>query len=256
MSRFGHLEFNDPPARARQRAAQADEAHCLAEAQAAFEEAEFEQALRLYARALEFNPSSAAAWLGQVRSLIELGEFDDARLWADKALEILPAEPELLAAKAVALGRAGELDGALAFSDAAVEEGRERPYVWLARGDVFLARADRQSDYCIAKALALAARDWFLHWMAARILAFYRKFALALKHAQQALALDGARGAVWLQLGLCQQGLGLRGPARQSLEQARQLMPRNEEARRALIEVANRGLWPGLLARLRHCFRS
>ena len=50
------------------------------------------------------------------------------------------SEPELLAAKAVALGRNGDLQEALAFSDASIEERGDTPYVWLARGDVLLAR--------------------------------------------------------------------------------------------------------------------
>ena len=70
----------------------------VAEAQAAYERADFEQALRSYSRVLEHDPLHVPAWAGQVRALIELGEFQEARLWADKALERFPTEPELLAA--------------------------------------------------------------------------------------------------------------------------------------------------------------
>src|SRR5882757_10617886 len=93
--------------------------------------------------------------------LIELGEFREAKLWADKALERFPQWPELLAAKAVALGRSGDLDSALAFSDASIEERGDTPYVWLARGDVLLARAESRANYWFEKALLLAQNDWF-----------------------------------------------------------------------------------------------
>ena len=146
MSRFGNLELGgrseDQPQQEQQPSLVKDEAYYLGEARAAFENGSFEQALRFYSKVLEFNPQNAVAWTAQVRMLIELGEFREAKLWADKALERFPNEPELLAAKAVALGRSGDLQGALAFSDASIEERGDTPYVWLARGDVMLARRE------------------------------------------------------------------------------------------------------------------
>src|SRR5438477_12648931 len=219
MSRFVNLEFggeSEDHSQDAQKALSKDEAYYFAEARAAFENGNFESALRLYSKVLEFNPQNAAAWTGQVRMLIELGEFREAKLWADKALERFPHEPELLAAKAVALGRAGDLQGALVFSDAAIEARGNSPYVWLARGDVLLARAESRANYCFEKALLLAPRDWFIAWLAARIRYYHDQFALALKLIQRAVELNAAHFLLWLQLGQCQQALGLLGPARTS----------------------------------------
>ena len=86
MSRFGNLEFGDSPQSDGQTHAQSsvkDEPYYLREANDAFEGGRFEQALRSYAKALEQNPKSAAAWTGQVRMLIELGEFREAKMWAE-----------------------------------------------------------------------------------------------------------------------------------------------------------------------------
>ena len=165
MSRFVNLEFDgdsEHEFEPGQKAPAKDEAYYLTEARTAFENGNFEPALRFYSKVLEFNPANAGAWTGQVRMLIELGEFREAKLWADKALERFPHEPDLLAAKAVALGRSGDLQGALSFSDAAMEEQGDTPYVWLARGDVLLARSEARADYCFEKALLLAPRDWFV----------------------------------------------------------------------------------------------
>src|SRR2546425_9036876 len=195
MSRFVNLEFGDESeehARHAQKRLAKDESYYSAEARSAFENGNFESALRLYSKVLEFNPQNAAAWTGQVRMLIELGQFREAKLWADKALERFPQEPELLAAKAVALGRSGDLKGALAFSDASIEERGDTPYVWLARGDVMLAREEQRADYCFEKALLLAPRDWFIAWLAARIRQYYEQFALALKFVQQAIEANAA----------------------------------------------------------------
>jgi hypothetical protein len=164
MSRFINLEFSDESNEQFQSGGKTlvkDEPYYLAEARAAFEVGNFEQGLRFYSKVLEFNPKNSTAWTGQVRMLIELGEFREAKFWADKALERFPNEPELLAAKAVALGRSGDLQGALAFSDASIEERGDTPYVWLARGDVLLARSERRADYCFEKALLLSPCDWF-----------------------------------------------------------------------------------------------
>jgi tetratricopeptide (TPR) repeat protein len=247
MSRFGNLEFDgELEEHLPQQLAAKDEAYYMAEARAAFERADFEQALRSYAKVLEHNPQNIPAWTGQVRALIELGEFREAKLWADKALERFPTDAELFAAKAVALARAGDLDGAIAFSDASIEERGETPYIWLARGDVLLARGEKSADYCFDKALALAAADWFIAWLAARIRAFYKQFTLALRLARQALELKPDHAVLWLCAGHCQRELGLMGPSRNSFQQALQLDPRSREAETALIRLSD----TGLLARL------
>ena len=257
MSRFNSLEFGknfEEPSE--HQSGIKDESFYLAEAKTAFESAQFDQALRAFAKVLEFNPKNAAAWTGQVRMLIELGEFQEAKLWADKALEKFPTEPELLAAKAVALGRIGDLKAALAFSDASIEERGDTPYVWLARGDVLLARAEKRAEYCFQKAIAFAPTDWLVRWLASRIHSFYNKFSLALKYAQEALNLNSANAAVWAQAGNCHLALGLIVLAENSFTQARQLNPHCLEARLALNQIASAGFFSKFCSRFRQLFHN
>lgn len=243
MSRFSNLEFEGSSEHLPARPAQErDDTRQLAEARSAFENAEFERALRAFAKTIEFNPHRADAWSGQVRALIELGEYDEAGLWADKALERFPNDADLLAAKAVALGRRGDLDEALALSDASIQGRDETAYVWLARGDVLLARNESRAEYCFDKALLIAARDWVARWLAARIRAFYRQFALALKLAQQALELRADHPVLWMLAGQCQRELGLIAAARTSFEQALQLDPACHEARHAITALDGAGI--------------
>jgi tetratricopeptide (TPR) repeat protein len=136
------------------------------------------------------------------------------------------------------------LQGALAFSDSAIEERGDTVYVWLARGDVLLARKESRADYCFEKALLLAPRDWVVAWLGARIRCYYKQFALALRLLQQAVELNAAHFLVWLELGRCQQALGLAGPARHSFEQARQLNPNCHDARQSLATLSVMGLGP------------
>src|SRR5262245_49514978 len=254
MSRFGNLELGgESEDQSRHgKPLVKDEAYYAAEAQAAVENGQFEPALRLYSKVIEFNPQNVSAWAGQVRMLIELGEVREAKLWADKAIERFPREPELLAAKAVALGRTGDLDGALAFSDASIEERGDTPYVWLARGDVLLARRELRADYCFEKALLLAPDDWFVSWLAARVRVYYKQFVLGLKLVQRAIELNAGHFVLWLQLGQCQQMLGMIEPARFSFTQAEQLNPRAQEATLALYQLDDIGLG----ARLRGWFHQ
>jgi tetratricopeptide (TPR) repeat protein len=187
--------------------------------------------------------------------LIELGEFREAKLWADKALERFPNEPELLAAKAVALVRNGDLQGALSFSDASIEERGDTPYVWLARGDVLLARSEGRADYCFEKALLLAPQDWFVAWLAARVRYYYEQFVLALKCIQKAVELNPGHFLLWLEQGRCQQALHLVGAAENSFQQARQLNRNCTEADLALIRISQTGLFPRLRGWLRELFK-
>ena len=245
MSRFVNLELggeSEDRSSPRTRALLKDENYYLGQALTAFENGSFEPALRHFGKVLEFNPQNAAAWTGQVRMLIELGECSEAKLWADKALERFPQEPELLAAKAVALGRSGDLGAALVFSDVAIAERGDTPYVWLSRGDVMLARQEQRADYCFEKALMLAPKDWFIAWLAARIRRYYRQFAHALKLLQQAIEWNAGHFLLWLELGQCQQELGMVGPAKISLAQARQLNPQCREADLALVRLTQSGL--------------
>jgi tetratricopeptide (TPR) repeat protein len=243
MSRFGNLEFGKEfEGEFHESVSSKDESYYLSGAQRAFEDAEFEKALRWYAKVLEFNPQNAAAYAGQVRALIELREFHEAKAWATKALEHFPHDPELLAVKAVALGRSGELEEAIAFSDAAVEERGETPYIWLARADVLLARKAGRADFCFDRALAMAQGDWFIAWLAARIRRYYRQFVAAVKLLQQALEWDATRFALWFELGQCQLALGLAGAAERSLRHALELKPDCTEARSAMTRASTRGI--------------
>lgn len=239
MSRFVNLEFNDESEHVKSKAGLKDEAYYCDHARAAFENGNFETALRLYSKVLEFNPGNVSAWAGQVRMLIELGEFQEAKLWADKALDRFPRDPELLAAKAVALARVGDLAAAMTFSDAAIEERGETPYLWLARADVLLARREPRADYCFDKAQLLAPGDWFVAWLCSRIRSYYKQFAQALKSAQQAVEWNATHFVLWLELAHCQQALGLLGAARNSLNQARQLNPDCRNTSKAITVLAN-----------------
>lgn len=256
MSRFGNLEFNEESHQAAERPLVKDGAFYLDQAQRFLQRGKFEQALRSYAKVLEFDPKSADAWLGQIRMLVELSEFSEAKLWADRALEIYPDNGELLAAKAVALARSGDLEGAISLSDASVETSGNTPYIWLARGDVLLARKERRAEYCFDKALALGGANWIWRWLIARAQSFYNRFARALALIKEAVAISPEQAVLWLEMGRCQLALGMAGQARQSFEQARELDPECESVAGLLSEARNITFIDRLRASARKLFRQ
>lgn len=257
MSRFVNLELGDhdeessPETRVVK-----DAAYYFEEACEAFANMDFEESLRKFSKVLEFDANRADAWTGQIRALIELDELREARTWADRGLEKFPNESELLAAKAVALGRSGELESAMAFSDASIGEKSGTPYVWLARADVLIAASSERAEFCFEKAMVLAAGDWLIAWLAARIRYWHKQFMLALKFAQRAVEWNPSHAPCWMTLAQCQQEIGLVGPARESLGRVEELRPRWREVRRTRRAVDDTGFFRRVGGGIRSIFKK
>ena len=75
---------------------------------------------------------------------------------------------------------------------------------------------------------------------------------LALKLLQQAIEWNTGHFLLWLELGQCQQALGLVSLAEHSFTQAQQLNPQCREAGLALVQLSQSGVW----ARLRGWWRG
>jgi len=249
MSRFSKLEFGDEEHRAQPQHTEVvkDERYYLVVARERLEDGNYESALRFYSRALEFDTQLAGAWLGQIVSLIELNEPNEALVWADKGLEQFRNDPEMLAAKGVAVSRLGDLDKALALSDAALAEKGASAYRWRTRGDVLLARQDRNSRFCFDKALTQAAGDWYEPMAIGRVQLYHRHHAAALRFFEMAVDRNGSSAYLWENLGRCYDGLGRRQSAIQAYQNAVDLERQRSVATTQLLRLQNQGL----LSRLR-----
>jgi Flp pilus assembly protein TadD len=257
MSRFVNLELGDHDEEfSPETSVDKGAAHYFECANDAFANMDFEEALRTFSKVLEYDANHTGAWTGQVRALIELDELREALTWADRALEGFPNEPELLAAKAVALGRSGEQESAMAFSDTSIATQGETAYVWLARADVLLSCREERAQFCFEKAMVLAAGDWLVAWLAARIRYWHGQFMLALGLAQRAVEWNPSHPPCWMTLAHCQQEIGLVGPARESLKQVDQLRPRWEETRRTRRAVDDTGFFRRVGGGIRSIFKK
>jgi tetratricopeptide (TPR) repeat protein len=254
MSRFGNLEFDD--GRPRRRAAAGlgsgtpvrDSAYFMQAGEEDFRAGRLESALKDYSRALECDGTIHECWLMQVRILTELGEYKEATVWADKALELFPESPELLSAKAVASVRMGMLRQALDYSDNAMAKQGATPFVWLARGEVMLARESRMAGHCFDQAERLCAEPTLHAWMnveLARVYRRYGRYSQALLHASSAAVALPQHPTALLELGHCQQELGL-PDARLSYEQVLDLDPMADGAKRGLEACDHMGTWKAI----------
>jgi len=90
--------------------------------------------------------------------------------------------------------------------------------------------------------------------LVARVRYFYEQFAAALKLMQQAVELNAGHFLMWLELGRCQQALGFAGPATVSFNRARELNPRSDDVRAALLNVSKTGVWLRLCGWCRQLF--
>jgi tetratricopeptide (TPR) repeat protein len=229
MGRFSHLEWRGAPGPSRREeplepdepcAAPRDEGYYLAQAALAARGGRLERALRLYSRALEFDPNLAAGWVGQARMLVELGELREAEVWADKGLDLHRDHPELLAAKAQAVARRGDPVRALALNDAAMRGRGAPPEVWLSRGEAILAGGARERgavERAFEKARVEGRGDPFVSVQAARIYLGYGHAPSALAWAEAAVRKDPKYAYAWRVQGEVESALGLVDLAERSL---------------------------------------
>ncbi len=219
--RFANLEFEqDEPARERRQAPAArrgtDALDVLAAAHEENHWGRYESALRLYTRCLQQDRRVIAAWVGQVQMLVELREYHEARMWSDKSLELFRDNGELLAARAQACVRLHDLPGGYRSSDAALAAPGSSPWRWIVRGELLLADRRRQWEQCLERGFAEPLAGWFDRVIAARVLRFHGRAAVAIRYLREALELDMAQAHAWYELGLCYAAAGSKTAAADS----------------------------------------
>lgn len=240
--RFANLEFEDEHSSVRSQhehilAREPTSEEHFARAREHHHWRRFEEALRLFTRALNEDRNLVPAWVGQVQMLVELGEYHEARVWSDKSLDLFRENGELLAAKAQACARLRDFKAGLACSDGSLRAPGSSPWRWQARGELLVARNDRLARECFQKALAEPAADWFDRVIIARICSYYRQASSALRYLKDAIALEPTHGCIWFEVGICQRELGLAVAARDAYERCLELAPDFVPARRALDEL-------------------
>jgi tetratricopeptide (TPR) repeat protein len=201
----------------------------------------YENALRLYSRALEDDKSLVNGWLGQVQMLVVLDESVEAELWSRKALELFPGNGDLLAGRAQAMHRSGNTPQALSLSDASLKAIGQSAYRWLVRGEL-MATAKQETDrHCFDKA-AETDKDWLVPLEIARVYLYLGMPSRALEWSRRAVEKAPDRYFPWYVQGETEYELGLEAPAAKSWNRCLELCPNHTEAQQRLSAL-DQGGW-------------
>jgi tetratricopeptide (TPR) repeat protein len=211
---------------------------------------QYENALRLYSRALELDKSLVQGWLGQVQMLVYLDECVEAEVWSRKALELFPNNGELLAARAQALCRTADTRQAQVVCDGSFKQAGQSAYRWIVRGELLVAGSQDLDRHCFDKAQQIDA-DWLVPLEIALIYLHYRLPSRGLDRVRLAVETAPDRHYCWYVQAQCEIELGLTTRAHTSLKRCLELSPGHVEAERRLTEVRHGGMpWFRTLRRL------
>jgi tetratricopeptide (TPR) repeat protein len=219
-----------------------DEHFYMSKATTAFIDEDYERALSYYSRALQYNITLEAAWLGQLRCLIELRELQEAIIWSNRALEKYPDSPDILAARGIAESRIGRTVAAIAYVDGALRGKSCTPYTWVARGEVLIPTNIKNAEACFNKAIELSPKDWQLQAWIARSYLVHGHHSQALDHLRQAVRLEPNCPTCWYWIGRCWEVMGDTSEAVRAYIRALSGSSINKKAREALSRIENRGL--------------
>lgn len=247
MARFEHLEFGPDPTEPHEAAAPVqgpdDEGQALKRADRFRRRGQYENALRQFSRALEFDKSLVLGWVGQVQMLVQLGESPEADLWARKALELFPGNGDLLAGRAQALSRIGDTKRARDASDGSMSAPGKSAYRWMARGEWMLAGRQKLEDHCFTKAEEVED-DWLVPLESARIYLHYRFPSRAVARARRATEAAPDQYFAWYVRGCAEVEAGMTRMAVESFEHCLQLCRGHVEAQRYLSQLRSRAWSP------------
>ncbi|MHB1455456.1 MAG: tetratricopeptide repeat protein [Armatimonadota bacterium] len=245
MSRFDHIEMSNPAPVPKEDENNEpdiiDQDDCMSKADAFFDDEDYERALGMYSRALQYDVNLENAWLGQLRCLMELGEFQEAEIWSKRALDRFADSAQLMAARGVNEGRMGDYTSAIRCVDAAFGSSDITPYAWIARGEVLTPVNAVNAKACFLKAVEMAKNDWRTYAWIGRSYMVHGCCHQALDFLKTAVRLDNNRYACWYRIGKCYEALRQPADARTAYRRALSICPSFLLANGALIELDNQG---------------
>ena len=264
MGRFNSLEFGKNDAAAQTTAQNAPEPKFYGEkikdaqyfidaADKAFYCFDYEEALKMYSKALGIDGGAVPAWSGQAFSLISLGEYHEASMWLRKTVELIGESQPILALQALVLARSGDFDRACGYADSALESAGNSPLPWIVRGEIFYY-ARRNAEHCFEQACGAAGNDWHTRCLIVDACFFCDRkklAAMALKFLRPMVEVYPSKPEVWLRMGRCHTALGMSREAASALDQVSSLAPDLKILPKFYAELKNIGLWNRLLGRFR-----
>jgi len=247
MARFDKLEFGaseqEQPGSEQAAPRALDEQHWMKKADENRRQGMYENALKLYSRALEEDKSLVDGWLGQVQMLIQLDEAQEADVWGRKSLEMFPSNGDLMAGRAQACCRMGDSRQAHSLNDGAIRQEGLSAYRWMVRGERMLAGKQDMETHCFDKAQQID-NDWIVPMEIGLIYLHYGKPSKALNRIRRAVQAEPDQYHPWYLQGLCQMKLGFDRQARSSFARCLDLCPRHVDSERCVQQLDSRSWAP------------
>ncbi len=246
MSVFKWIE---PPIRGRQRVS-AERRAVESDSSALFQLAELcrnsgrlSEAAAHYEKAVCFDSGLSDAWIGLVDSLVRLGKVKEAHQAVERALQLYRLTRPFYALKALVLLHTGHETESLRYSDISIEQDEAGWYPWFVRGEILLSCAPglvhtENARHCFEKSITLAERQWAVCLWVGLVLLVAKRTAVGAAYLAESAHLNPLNAFTWLKLGEAFRTMRFFDQAKFYYEQALDVDPECEPARRGLAEAA------------------
>jgi len=187
----------------------------------------YEEALKAYEKAIEFNAEYADAWVGKGTVLFRLERYEEALKAYEKAIEFNAEYVFAWAGKGAVLSELKRYEEALKAYEKAIELNPEYVYAWVGKGAV-LSRLERYEDALKAHEKAIELNPEYVYAWAGKgtVLSGLKTYEEALKAYEKAIALNLKYAGAWAGKGNVLFRLERYEEALRALEKAIELDPK------------------------------
>ena len=247
---MGVTKWIEPPApRRRKRGGRRDapvaEGDCVALlrlAEDCRDSGRLDEATVYYEKAVCFDSSPPEAWIGLADSLVRLGKVEQAHDTVERALQLYRLTRAFYALKALVLLHEGEDEESFRYSDVSIDQNEAGSYAWFVRGEILLTRSRRSTRtqnarHCFERSVELAERQWAACLWVGLVFMITKHPALAGAYLAESAHLNPLNAFTWLKLGDAFRALRFFEQAKFYYEQALDVEPGCEPARRGLAEA-------------------
>ncbi len=198
---------------------------------------DFDDALFLYGRMLNYNRSNEQPWVGQVASLIRAGRYEEAKINVDNGLNEFPYSSLLLAQKGVIYGYLNNRSLAFEYSDAAFEKVTSS-LIYIYRGELlFIYGKNQEAGVLFYKAFENNENNLLFHFEIGLIYFQNGLYNNALFHLNKVIESTENNAFVLFTIGECHEKLGFKSKAETLYKQALVINPSFEKAHRKIVDT-------------------
>ncbi len=200
------------------------------------------KAIAYYEKVVSFGSGLLDAWMGLGDSLVRIDEVAKANNVAEEALQRYGLAGSLYGLKALVLLHDGQEVESFRYSDISLQQDEAGWYPWLVRGEILLMQGSRSAraqnaGYCFERSANLAEKQWVACLWAGIVCLVNQHPALAAAYLAESAHLNPLNAFTWSKLGDAFRTLRFFDQAKFYYEQALDVDPESESARRGLADA-------------------